>query len=144
MKIHRFFVEEKLLNKGKISITDPEVLHQWSKVFRFGVGDSVILFDGGGEDLLCEITLLTKKGAELSVRETHPSLVLPSLRLTIYLSLIKKDNFEWVLQKGTELGVASFVPILSERSEKKEEEKQVKIQDGSTEAYFRNGSVEPR
>ena len=39
--------------------------------------------------------------------------------MTLFCSLVKKDNFEWVLEKGTELGVSGFVPILSERSEKK-------------------------
>jgi 16S rRNA (uracil1498-N3)-methyltransferase len=35
------------------------------------------------------------------------------------MALIKKDNFEWVLEKCTELGVSRFVPIMAERSEKK-------------------------
>lgn len=40
-------------------------------------------------------------------------------RLSLVVSLIKKDNFEWVIQKGTELGVSEFIPVVSERSEKK-------------------------
>jgi 16S rRNA (uracil1498-N3)-methyltransferase len=38
----------------------------------------------------------------------------------LFASLIKKDKFEWVLEKCTELGVSKFVPIISERSEKKD------------------------
>jgi 16S rRNA (uracil1498-N3)-methyltransferase len=37
-------------------------------------------------------------------------------RLILYQSVLKADKFEWVLQKGTELGVAAFVPIISERT----------------------------
>ena len=40
--------------------------------------------------------------------------------MTIFASLIKKDKFEWVLEKCTELGVSHFVPVISERSEKKD------------------------
>ncbi len=106
--------------KELVSLTNPELLHQMSKVFRFKAGDTVILFDGTGGETVCEITLLTKKEAEFAVKERREGLVPPAQKVTIYLSLIKKDNFEWVLQKGTELGVARFVPMISERSEKKD------------------------
>lgn len=106
--------------KELVSLTNPELLHQMSKVFRFKAGDIVILFDGTGRENVCEITLLTKKEAEFAVKERREGLVPPVQKVTLYLSLIKKDNFEWVLQKGTELGVSRFVPIISERSEKKD------------------------
>jgi 16S rRNA (uracil1498-N3)-methyltransferase len=120
MKIHRFFVEEEMGQKEQISLANPELLHQMSKVFRFKVGDTVTLFDGTGGETVCEITLLTKKEAEFSVKERREGLTRPTTQVTLYLSLIKKDNFEWVLQKGAELGVTRFVPIISERSEKKD------------------------
>lgn len=106
--------------KEQISLTNPELLHQMSKVFRFKAGDTVILFDDTGRENVCEITLLTKKVAEFMVKESREGLASPAQKVTMYLSLIKKDNLEWVLQKGTELGVARFVPIISERSEKKD------------------------
>ena len=34
-------------------------------------------------------------------------------KIILYQSLLKKDNFEWVVQKGTELGVSTFVPIIA-------------------------------
>ncbi|TAK57953.1 16S rRNA (uracil(1498)-N(3))-methyltransferase [Patescibacteria group bacterium] len=120
MKIHRFFVEEEISGKERISLANPELLHQMSKVFRFQVGDTVILFNGTGSETVCEITLLTKKVAEFSVLEKREGLARPKTQIALYLSLIKKDNFEWVLQKGTELGVTRFVPVISERSEKKD------------------------
>ncbi len=113
-------MEEEMGEKGQISLTNHELLHQMSKVFRFKAGDIVILFDGTSRENICEITLLTKKVAEFRVKETREGLASPKQKITMYLSLIKKDNFEWVLQKGTELGATRFVPIISERSEKKD------------------------
>jgi 16S rRNA (uracil1498-N3)-methyltransferase len=40
----------------------------------------------------------------------------PALQLTLCQCLLKSDHFEWVLQKGTELGVSKFVPVISERT----------------------------
>lgn len=113
-------MQEGLGEKEQISLSNPELLHQMSKVFRFTLGDKVILFDGTGGEKVCEISLLTKKEAEFVVKENREGLASPAQKITMYLSLIKKDNFEWVLQKGTELGVARFVPVISERSEKKD------------------------
>jgi len=39
----------------------------------------------------------------------------PQARLILYQSLIKGDRFDWVLEKGTELGVARFVPLICQR-----------------------------
>jgi len=41
----------------------------------------------------------------------------PSVRLVLYQALIKGQRFDWVLEKGTELGVAAFVPAVSGRSQ---------------------------
>jgi 16S rRNA (uracil1498-N3)-methyltransferase len=38
------------------------------------------------------------------------------VEIVLYQALIKGDRFEWVLEKGTELGVARFVPLLASRS----------------------------
>jgi len=40
----------------------------------------------------------------------------PRVRLVLYQSLVKGERFDWVLEKGTELGVAAFVPLLSRRN----------------------------
>jgi 16S rRNA (uracil1498-N3)-methyltransferase len=40
----------------------------------------------------------------------------PRTKLTLYAALLRAERFEWVLQKGTELGVSAFVPLICERS----------------------------
>ncbi len=44
----------------------------------------------------------------------------PKVRVTMLMSLIKNDNFDLVLQKATELGVSEILPIITERTIKKD------------------------
>ncbi|MEZ4656487.1 MAG: RsmE family RNA methyltransferase [Caldilineaceae bacterium] len=37
----------------------------------------------------------------------------PTVHVTLYQCSLKADKFEWVLQRGTELGVSGFVPVIS-------------------------------
>ena len=115
MRLHRFYTTTNL-NKN-IIVTDPNFIHQWKNVFRYKVGDSVILFGTGYE---CEYKILNidKKSVELEKVSEIASLIRPK-NFTLALSLIKKDNLELVLQKCTELGVSDFILMQTDRSEKK-------------------------
>lgn len=103
---------------GEFSVADETLLNQWRNVLRMADGDQAILFDGSGSETLCEFVSLTKKDALLKVLETKKGLV-PEREVTLYMALIKKDNFELVLEKATELGVTHIVPVQMDRSEKK-------------------------
>ncbi|MFZ2303875.1 MAG: RsmE family RNA methyltransferase [Minisyncoccia bacterium] len=122
MRLHRFFVEEKIPKAGEFSVANETLLNQWRNVLRMEGGSRVILFFGDGSESLCEFVSPTgkigKKSALLKVIETKKGLV-PEREVTLYLALIKKDNFELVLEKATELGVSHIVPVQAGRSEKK-------------------------
>lgn len=118
MRLHRFYIEEKLEGREKLSLSDGVVLHQLKDVFRLKTEDKVIFFDGKGMDVTFEIEMISKKEA-IFVREKEEKAFMPEKRITLLMSVIKKDNFELVLQKCTEIGVTHFVPVIAERSEKK-------------------------
>ncbi len=118
MKMHRFFVEHTIGDEREITVVDEKLLHQWRDVLRLEPGDPVILFDGSGSDFLCELALVSRSEAKLRlVRKVEREK--ENLNVYLCMSLIKNDNFELVLEKGTELGVTHFVPILAERSVKR-------------------------
>lgn len=118
MRLHRFYVTEPI-SSDTFDISDRDLIHQWRTVFRYNVGSQVILFDGGGVDYLSLITGLRSSGATLEVVEKKKNKNMPKINLTLCVGLIKKDNFEFVVQKATELGVSKVIPVLCERSEKK-------------------------
>jgi len=118
MRLHRFFVEEKIPASGEFFVVNETLLNQWRNVLRMEKGSNIVLLDGNGSESLCEFVSLTKKNALLKLLETKKGLV-SSRDVTLYLALIKKDNFELALEKATELGVSRIVPVQADRSEKK-------------------------
>ncbi len=127
MKLQRFFVH-KMLNqpigdRREVLIFDEALLHQLKRVFRLHTGDSVILLDNSGHSYTAEIISLEKSEGMFRITDTHKAHAqnpkgIKAPKVWLFQSLPKKDKFEYVLEKGTEIGVEAFVPILSDRSEK--------------------------
>lgn len=117
MRLHRFYISQPL--GEEVVIDEVSLVSQWTKVLRFEIGDFVILFNGDGYDHRYAFVSLSKKSCVLSRVQKEPSYI-PAKETALYLSLIKKDKFELVAEKATELGVTSIIPVISERSLKKE------------------------
>lgn len=126
MKLQRFFVHKSLNepigDRREVHLHDEALVHQLKRVFRLHAGDSVMLLDNTGFQYTAEIVSLEKTEGVFRVLERHEA---PSVRagsglpkVILFQSLPKKDKFEYVLEKGTEIGVSGFVPVLSDRSEK--------------------------
>ena len=97
-------------------ISDPEVLHQLKDVLRLGPGDKVVLVDQKGNEATGEIVKLTKEFAELVLSEHRRNEAEPKREVTLYCAVLKRENFEWVVQKATEVGVREIVPIITKRT----------------------------
>lgn len=117
MRLHRFYITDKIEGK-EVVITNRDLIHQWRKVFRYNVGSQVIVFNGSAVECRAVIANISPSIAELSILEIE-EVPPPAKNVWLCLSLIKKDNFELVVQKAVELGVSHIIPILGERSEKK-------------------------
>lgn len=119
MRLHRFFTSEKLEIGGNVIISSIELVNQIKNVFRMKVGDRVILFNGGEYDFECSITSIDKISVQLIPKKSSSCRNVINKNIVLCASVIKKDNFELIIEKVTELGVSAIVPIVSQRSEKK-------------------------
>lgn len=118
-KVHRFFVGEDIKLKKDFWLHDSALLWQWSKVLRFQEGQELILFDGVQTDRLYRLEALKKTEAHLAM-VTELDRNLPGRHVYLFWSLLKKDNNEHIIQKATELGVSNFVPLITDRTIKKD------------------------
>ena len=118
MRLHRFYIEGQI---GKeLRIDNKELLHQWQKVFRLKASDRVVVFNGGDSEYEGYFKLLAKNEAVLVIDKETKVENLVKTELHLFQSIIKKDNFELIVEKCTEIGVSAFHPLISERSEKKD------------------------
>ncbi len=117
MRLHRFIIDSDL-SHSPLTISDEGVLHQWQKVLRLKTGDKVVLCDGKGMECEATVESLESKHARLQLQQASPVEAEPKCSVTLYCSVLKRENFEWVVQKCTELGVKKIVPIITERTVK--------------------------
>lgn len=116
MRRDRFFVPTNYVG-GSLAWSSRGLAHQLKNVLRLGGEKEIYLFNGQGQEAKARV--LAIKGDELlfeilSVQNLEEL----TNRVTLYVSLLKKNNFELVIQKATEVGVAKIVPLITARTVK--------------------------
>lgn len=93
-----------------------EAAHHLGRVLRAQAGQVYELSDGS-QVRLGRVEKVTRDEVEFALLEEVPSHQ-PTVRSTLLLAVVKFDAFEWALEKATELGVTTIVPVAAARSEK--------------------------
>ncbi|MCI0566759.1 MAG: 16S rRNA (uracil(1498)-N(3))-methyltransferase [Acidobacteria bacterium] len=96
-----------------------EEFHHLRQVLRLRVGDTLSLFDGAGRGFAASLLAMDRHAA--SVRVGPEELPSPESPLQIHLAvtLVKGEKLDLMVQKGTELGVFAFHPLITRRAELK-------------------------
>jgi 16S rRNA (uracil1498-N3)-methyltransferase len=90
--------------------------HHAIRVVRARAGEEVELFDDAGRLARATIESVDRDHAIVRMLEELPSRE-ASLALTLAMAIIQLEKFELVLQKATELGVRTIVPLVTDRIE---------------------------
>jgi 16S rRNA (uracil1498-N3)-methyltransferase len=109
----RFFVEQFT---GNTAAMEGDTAHHLGRVLRAQQGQLYELSDGQ-RVRLGRIEKVSRDRVEFALLEEIPAYP-PSIDLTLLLSIVKFDAFEWAIEKATELGVSTIVPLAAARSEK--------------------------
>ena len=114
MAVPKFFVSPDRIREDQILIT--EDAHHIAHVLRMKPGDPLIVCDGQGTDFRTAIESINDQAVVCHIETKAPSQAEPNIHITLFQGLPKSDKLEWILQKGTELGISAFVPVEMQRS----------------------------
>jgi 16S rRNA (uracil1498-N3)-methyltransferase len=109
----RFFIEQF---SGDTAVMQGDTAHHVGRVLRAQQGQLYELSDGH-HVRLGRIEKVTRDRIDFALLEEIPAHQ-PAIDITLLLSVVKFDAFEWAIEKATELGVSSIVPLAAARSEK--------------------------
>ena len=115
MKIHRF-IGTFDLSKKELEIKDTEIINQMKNVLRLKIGEIVELCDGKNISAIAEIVKIEKNSINVSIKEIAKNKNKANNNVTLFCAILKKENFELVVQKTTECGVSKIVPIITSRT----------------------------
>lgn len=123
MRLTRVFVEEKLA-AGKRCVLEGSAANHIMRVLRLRDGDALTLFDGQGGEYGARISGFRRDSVQVEVQEHRDAERESRLDLTLAQGISRGERMDWVMQKATELGVTRIVPVITERTVVKLDEKQ--------------------
>ncbi|WP_077327064.1 16S rRNA (uracil(1498)-N(3))-methyltransferase [Virgibacillus siamensis] len=113
--MQRYFVPDENWQENTVMIQNDDA-HHIQRVMRYRDGDRIICNHPDGNAAICRIVSIYSTEVCLQIEEwLNESMEMP-VDVTIAQGIPKGDKFEYVLQKGTELGASTFLPVQSERS----------------------------
>ncbi len=112
--LERFYINWPLA-AGPVELSGPEARHL-ATVSRLRAGDTLCLFNGDGHEYPATVVEVAKKSVRLDVQSVQAPQRELQFELEIAAPVPKGDRAQFLVEKLTELGVTSFVPLLCERS----------------------------
>lgn len=143
--MQRYFVQPDAVQDGQVAITGDDVKHI-VRVMRMEVGEEVIVCDGLGHAFRVELTELGDGMVHGRIVEELTQSPEARVKVTLAQGLPKGDKMELIVQKGTEVGIARFLPVdmarcivqYDAKKEQKRRERWQKIAKEAAEQAHRN------
>jgi len=115
-KIHRF-IGKFDLTAARLLVRDAGFAHQVRDVLKLRAGEPIVLCDGQGTEALCTISAVDKSSIEVAVGARGAGKD-PDRRIVLYCAMLKRENFEYAVEKAVECGASAIVPMVTARTVK--------------------------
>ncbi len=115
MRLTRVHVDSRLATDADVTLPEAAAYHV-ARVLRLREGAVIVAFDGSGSEYRCEILEVKGDAVRVRVGPRSAGMRESPLRITLVQAVSRGERMDWTLQKATELGVATIVPVLSARS----------------------------
>jgi 16S rRNA (uracil1498-N3)-methyltransferase len=109
--MQRYFIDQ-IVTSNTIEL-DETIMHHLNHVLRLRTPCEIVIVDASSN--VFEVVVEPKNKYAKVLKQCEHVDDAP-IKITLAMALLKKDKFEWVIQKACELGVSKIVPFLSERT----------------------------
>lgn len=113
--MHRQQVTTEAIQQDRLTLTG-DLAHHLLHVLRVREGAEIGAFDGIGHTRLYEVISREENALVLEAKQPLFSAGNPPVKTILFACIPKGDRMEWMLEKATELGVSTIVPVMSERT----------------------------
>lgn len=127
----QFFVKPENITNNTVSVTNIADINHICRILRLGKGDKLILSDNNNIVYETEIFKITDKSVETRILNSFESNRILKTDITLAQSILKSPKQDIVIQKATELGVNTIIPLITRNTVVKftnEKDKNQKIQ----------------
>lgn len=114
--VHRFFAPSLDSGDETVALPRDEAEHL-TRVLRLGVGDTVAVFDGRGQEFLARVASALRREVIVQLVSRVEPAAEPRVALTLAQAVLKADKMDDVIRDAVMLGVTAVQPIVTSRTE---------------------------
>jgi 16S rRNA (uracil1498-N3)-methyltransferase len=111
-----FYTPPRLISRDQLTIEGEEFAHL-THVMRKKIGDAITVVDGKGHAYITTIAAIKNRSALCTIETHHDRLHEADVDVTVAVALLKNSSkYDFLVEKVTEIGVNTIVPLLTERT----------------------------
>ena len=114
--MYRFYLANADFAQKKLTITDSNEIHHIKDVLHLKKGEVIQIFNSKNQEANLIIDALSDGNIKVNVQGVREA-IMSKVKIVLVCAPPKKDKFEWIIEKCTELGVDEIIPLKTKRSE---------------------------
>jgi 16S rRNA (uracil1498-N3)-methyltransferase len=114
--VHRFFAPSFDPGDDTVGLPKEEAEHL-VRVLRLGVGDTVAVFNGRGQECLARVTAVSRRDVRVQLASRVEPAAEPAVAITLVQAVLKGEKMDDVVRDAVMIGVAAIQPLLTGRTE---------------------------